>query len=70
LADSNVTKVAVLEEEEQIIPIVKFIQSGEESGGNDHTIRKWASRFLLIGGELYKWGFLNPLLKCLTVSQA
>jgi len=69
MIDSNVTEVTKTEDKGWMVPIVQFIQHGEDSGTDDPTIRKKASRFMLIGGELYKRGFSNPLLKCVAENQ-
>jgi len=69
MIDSNVTKVSKTEDKGLMAPIVQFIQHGEDSGTDDPAIRRKASRFMLIGGELYKRGFSNPLLKCVAENQ-
>jgi len=68
MEDSNMAEVGALESKEWMKSIIKFIQDGEE-GGNTLPIRKKVSRFTLVGGELYKREFSNPLLKCVTATQ-
>jgi len=69
MVDSNVTEVTETKVKGWMTPIVQFIQNGEGSGNDDPAIRRKASRFMLIGGELYKRGFSNPLLKCVAENQ-
>jgi len=68
--DCNTTKGVAQEDKEWMAPIMQFIQNGDKSGDDDPIMRKKAFRFMLIGEELYRQGFSNPLLKCVTNRQA
>jgi len=46
------------------------IQHGDRSGEDNPIMHKKASQFMLIGEELYRRGFSNPLLKYVTNCQA
>jgi len=70
LAECNTTETVALEEEEWMAPIIQFIQHGDTDGIDDPIMRRKASQFTLVGEELYKRGFSNPLLKCVTNRQA
>ncbi|KAK6119715.1 hypothetical protein DH2020_046534 [Rehmannia glutinosa] len=52
--------------------IVKYLTSGElpVSPNDAQKVKIWASRFLIIDGELYKKGYSQPYLKCLTPDKA
>jgi len=66
LIDCNTTKTVAPADEEWMTPIIHFIQHGNRGGEDNPVMHKKASRFMLIGRELYKRGFSNPLLKCMT----
>ena len=51
-------------------PIIQFIQHGDIDGIDNPIMRRKASRFTLVGEELYKRDFSNPLLRCVTNYQA
>ncbi|KAK4390650.1 hypothetical protein Sango_2128300 [Sesamum angolense] len=48
--------------------IIRFLTKGvqPESKKDAKVLRRKASRFVMIDGELYKRGFSQPFLKCLT----
>jgi len=70
LAECNTTEIVAPEEKGWMTPIIQFIQHGDTDGIDDPIMRRKASRFTLVGEELYKRGFSNPLLKCVTNHQA
>jgi len=54
LAECNAIETVVPEEEEWMAHIIQFIQHGDTDGIDDPIMRRKASRFTLVGGELYK----------------
>lgn len=50
--------------------VIQYICEGEDNGFNDPKLGKKASWFVLVGEELYRRDFSNPLLKCLNDSQS
>jgi len=48
--------------------VVKDREEGKES--HDLSLHKKASRFVMIGEDLYKRGFSTPLLKCVLKVEA
>ncbi|KAL5537740.1 hypothetical protein UlMin_045713 [Ulmus minor] len=52
-------------------PIVGYLLRGElpQDRTEARTLRMRAARYTYLAGHLYKWGFSNPLLKCVTVDQ-
>jgi len=70
LAECNTAETVTPEEKGWMTPIIQFIQHGDTDGVDDPIMRRKASRFTLVGEELYKRGFSNPLLKCVTNHQA
>ncbi|KAL0377766.1 UNVERIFIED_CONTAM: hypothetical protein Sradi_3082100 [Sesamum radiatum] len=70
---------AAIEEQEEIMcadptpfswkeEIIRFLTDGiePENQKDAKALRRKASRFVMIDGELYKRGFSQPFLKCLT----
>ncbi|XP_042400764.1 uncharacterized protein LOC121990755 [Zingiber officinale] len=53
-------------------PIIRFLQSRGLPGGHeaDRILRRRASRFTLVGEQLYKKAFSRPLLKCVGTEDA
>ncbi|KAL0456344.1 UNVERIFIED_CONTAM: hypothetical protein Slati_0973600 [Sesamum latifolium] len=73
------SKSAVLQEQEKIMwaaptptswkeEIVRFLTEGiePESEKDAKSLRRKASHFVMVDGQLYKHGFSQPFLKCLT----
>jgi len=51
---------------------IKSVLEDREAGKecNDLVMRKKASRFVLVGDDLYKRGYSTPLLKCVSKAEA
>ncbi|KAL0313645.1 UNVERIFIED_CONTAM: Transposon Tf2-12 polyprotein [Sesamum radiatum] len=72
------SRSAVLQEQEEIMctapttswkeEIVRFLTEGFEPEGEKDakSLRRRASHFVMVDGQLYKCGFSQPFLKCLT----
>jgi len=58
-------------EEDGVSDMKKVIKDREEGkDGHDLSLAKKASRFVIIGEDLYKRGFLTQLLKCVSKEEA
>ncbi|KAL5537617.1 hypothetical protein UlMin_044856 [Ulmus minor] len=59
------------EEPTWMTPIVGYLLRGElpQDRTEARTLRMRAARYIYLAGQLYKRGFSNPLLKCVTADQ-
>jgi len=53
-----------------MIPIKQFLIDGNCEAHSENVMKQQAARFLLIGQDLYRRGYTQPLLKCITPEQA
>jgi len=51
-------------------PIRRYLQNDNCQDEDEQKMKAQSARYVLIGGELYRRGYSQPLLKCLTMSQA
>ena len=51
-------------------PYIRYLQTGNPPPDTDKTWLAKAARYTMIGDDLYKHGYGQPLIKCVTVEQA
>jgi len=70
LTHNSVDKIAPSQTHNWTTPYIQYLQTGNPLQDVDKIWLAKAARYTMVGNDLYKRGYGQPLLKCVTVEQA